>query len=179
LPSITYRLVRRAARFFFRVIGKNYYSQVPLGLLALNWIVQRVFRRSSEFPFSVHFTSWAAGYKGLILPENSESIKLSFAESGGCFISIADDTNLRIGEGTLWGSNVCIQTLNHDHYDRKKYIKKSIEIGKNCWLGSSVTICPGVVLGDNITVGANTVVTKSFPSSVLIGGCPARIIKNL
>ncbi|MEQ1734610.1 MAG: hypothetical protein ABL940_13115 [Bacteroidia bacterium] len=38
---------------------------------------------------------------------------------------------------------------------------------------------PGVTLGNNVTVGANSVVTKSFPSNVVIAGCPAKIIKYI
>ena len=62
--------------------------------------------------------------------------------------------------------------------NRTKHKLASVKIGKNCWIGNSVTILPGVELGDNVTVGANSVVTKSFPSNCVIGGCPAKIIKQ-
>ncbi|MBK9400940.1 MAG: hypothetical protein IPN36_08800 [Bacteroidetes bacterium] len=55
----------------------------------------------------------------------------------------------------------------------------SVRIGRKCWLGNGVVITAGVTLGDNVVVGANAVVTKSFPSNVVIGGVPARILKEV
>ena len=40
-------------------------------------------------------------------------------------------------------------------------------------------IMPGVTIGDNVIIGANAVVTHSFPNNVVIAGVPARIIKSL
>lgn len=45
-------------------------------------------------------------------------------------------------------------------------------------MGDKVTILPGVSLGDNIIIGANAVVTKSFPCNCVIAGNPAKIIKQ-
>jgi acetyltransferase-like isoleucine patch superfamily enzyme len=166
--------------FFYKTLLKReYYIPLDKSQLFINWMFQRVFRNNSKVPFSVSFTSTIYGFKNIILPKNSDSIKTSFAVSGGCYFGICDGTTLEIGENTLWAYNVCIQTSNHDLYDRNKYKLASIKIGKNCWIGNGVAILAGVELGDNVTIGANSVVTKSFPSNVVIAGCPARIIKNL
>lgn len=128
----------------------------------------------------MHYTSRIDGWNQIILPaENPDSVLISFAVSGGCYFTIFEGTTLTIGEGTLWAFNVCIQTGNHGLMNRNEYTYASVTIGKNCWLGNSVTILPGVSLGDNVTVGANSVVTKSFPSNVVIAGVPAKIIKEL
>ena len=79
---------------------------------------------------------------------------------------------------------VTIRDYNHDYLSKKEggllnILKESIVIGKNCWLGSKVTINSGISLGDNVVVGANSVVTKDFGSNLVIGGCPARILKKI
>ena len=147
--------------------------------MLINFIHQRIFRINCKVPFSVYFTNTIYGFENIILPQKADSIKLSFAISGGCFFTIFNGTTLEVGENTIWAHNVCIQTGNHDLYDRNLYNLKSVKIGKNCWLGNCVTILAGVEIGDNVTVGANSVVTKSFPSNVVIGGVPAKILKQI
>jgi acetyltransferase-like isoleucine patch superfamily enzyme len=165
--------------FFNKILKRPYYKKLPKGLLLLNFIYQRIFGINKSVPFSVYFTSSIYGFENIILPENDESIKISFTVSGGCFITVFKGTSLEIGENTIWAFNVCIQTGNHDLYDRTIYHTKSVKIGKNCWIGNGVTILAGVELGDNVTIGANSVVTKSFPSNVVIGGVPAKILKEI
>jgi acetyltransferase-like isoleucine patch superfamily enzyme len=53
-----------------------------------------------------------------------------------------------------------------------------ITLGKKVWLPWRVFILPGVEVGDNVVIGANSLITKSFPSNVLIAGSPAKIIKE-
>lgn len=81
------------------------------------------------------------------------------------------------------GPNVSIYTVNHALNSKDRYNGgvefKDVRIGNNVWIGGSVTICPGVTLGDNVVAAAGAVVTKSFCSNVLIGGNPAKIIRNL
>ena len=54
-----------------------------------------------------------------------------------------------------------------------------ITIGDNCWIGGGAIINPGVSLGNNVVVASGSVVTKSFGDNVIIGGNPAKIIKEL
>ncbi|WP_278853885.1 DapH/DapD/GlmU-related protein, partial [Thomasclavelia spiroformis] len=52
-------------------------------------------------------------------------------------------------------------------------------IGKKVWIGSHATILPGVTIGDNAIVAAGAVVTKDVPANTVVGGVPAKIIKNV
>jgi acetyltransferase-like isoleucine patch superfamily enzyme len=55
---------------------------------------------------------------------------------------------------------------------------KGICIGNNVWIGANCCVADGVTLGNDCIVGMGAVVTKNFPSGVIIGGVPARILKD-
>ena len=102
----------------------------------------------------------------------------NFYANFGCVI--LDCAPVTIGDDCMLAPNVQIYTASHplDPVARKKGIEfaKPINIGDNCWIGGSAVINPGVTLGDNVVVGAGSVVTKSFQSNVVIAGNPAHII---
>jgi carbonic anhydrase/acetyltransferase-like protein (isoleucine patch superfamily) len=162
-----------------KLYKRYFYFKLPKGLILLNFIVQRIFRLNSSCNFKVHFTSRIIGPQNIEFDPLDEAILISFATSGGCYFNAFNKTKITIGKGTIWANNVSILTGNHGTLDRSDYSYKDVRIGQNCWLGTGVTILPGVTLGDNVTVGANSVVTKSFGNNVIIGGCPARVIKEL
>lgn len=54
-----------------------------------------------------------------------------------------------------------------------------ITLEDNVWLGGSVTVCPGVTIGENSIIGAGAVVTRSIPANSIAVGNPARVIKAL
>jgi acetyltransferase-like isoleucine patch superfamily enzyme len=56
----------------------------------------------------------------------------------------------------------------------KKWIRRGTKIGNNCRIGSNVTLLP-VEIGDNVVIGAGSVVTKDIPSNSIVYGNPARI----
>ncbi|MDF1553858.1 MAG: acyltransferase [Deferrisomatales bacterium] len=51
-------------------------------------------------------------------------------------------------------------------------------LGKGCWLGANVTVLNSVVVGENSAVAAGAVVTKNVEKNTVVGGVPARLIKN-
>lgn len=100
----------------------------------------------------------------------------------GCMHSVI------IEDGTMIASGVFI--TDHFHGDissddlalrpeLRTLSYKPVHIGKNVWIGEHVSILPGVELGDGVIVGANAVVTHSFPPGSVIAGCPAKVIKSL
>jgi len=56
---------------------------------------------------------------------------------------------------------------------------KPVSIGNDVWIGGGAIICPGVSIGNGVVIGAGAVVTKSVPDNVVIGGNPAKIIKDI
>ena len=98
-------------------------------------------------------------------------------------VCILDVCKVKIGDNCLIAPQVGIYTACHP-IDRETRINglelgKPITIGNDCWIGGHAVINPGVTLGDNVIVGSGAVVTKSFPSNVIIAGNPAKIIKQL
>jgi acetyltransferase-like isoleucine patch superfamily enzyme len=91
---------------------------------------------------------------------------------------------LTIGDDCIIGPYFSCHPENHHFADPKKkirdqgVIRKGINIGNNCWIGSKVTVLDGVTIGNNCVIAAGSVVNKSMPSNVVIGGVPARIIRK-
>lgn len=96
---------------------------------------------------------------------------------------ILDVAEVRIGKNCMIAPQVAIYTATHPTKAEERYLGKEygkpITIGDNCWIGGHATINPGVTLGDNVVVASGAVVTKSFGDNVIIGGNPAKIIKDI
>ena len=103
-----------------------------------------------------------------------------FVNYNGMFL---DAGNITIGSNTLIGPNCSLYTPQHptDYMQRRKTIEMAlpITIGKDCWLGGNVTVCPGVTIGDRTVIGAGSVVTHDIPSDCMAAGNPCKVIKNL
>lgn len=97
----------------------------------------------------------------------------------GCHFQ--DPGGITLGDGTLLGNNVVLTTMNHDFDPEKRptTYPAPIVIGKNVWLGSSVTVVPGVEIGDGAIVAAGSVVTKSVPANTIVAGVPAQVIRKI
>lgn len=91
-----------------------------------------------------------------------------------------DQGGIYIGDGALIGHSAVLATLNHafEPERRADLCPKPIHIGKNVWLGARVTVLPGVTIGDGAIVAAGAVVTKDVPENAVVGGVPARVIKE-
>jgi len=94
-----------------------------------------------------------------------------------------DVCSVQLGNRVFIGPAVQIFTATHplDAKTRSAFWEsgKPINIGSDVWIGGGAIICPGVSLSDRVVVAAGAVVTKSFPSEVVIAGNPAKIIRYL
>ena len=90
--------------------------------------------------------------------------------------------NLRIGKHVNLSSNVSIYTEQHDYrdpmflYDNKR--NKAVEINDRAWIGSNVTILPGVKIGEGAVCCAGCVVTKDVAPYDVVAGIPAHKINT-
>ncbi len=104
---------------------------------------------------------------------------------------IGDGSNIggaggvEIDNDTFMGQYVTIHPENHGFDDPdtlfrlQPVTRKGIKIGKNCWIGSKVTITDGVTIGNNCVIAAGSVVTKDVESNSLAGGVPAKLIRKI
>lgn len=92
-----------------------------------------------------------------------------------------DHGGVTIGDDCQIGHNVVFATLNHGLApdDRKTTYPAPIVLGKNVWIGSNATILQGVTIGDNAIVAAGAVVTKDVAANTVVGGVPAKFIRNI
>jgi acetyltransferase-like isoleucine patch superfamily enzyme len=81
---------------------------------------------------------------------------------------------IHIGRDTYVTNNVTI--LTHDH--TRSTWNLDTRIGARCFIGNHAIIMPGIVIGDEVIVGAGSVVTRDVPSNCIVAGNPARIVKR-
>lgn len=101
-----------------------------------------------------------------------------FINSGCCF---QDQGGIEIGNNVLIGQQVVIATLNHDLNPQKRanMSPAQVKIGDGVWIGAHATILPGVTVGDGAVIAAGAVVTKDVPENTVVGGVPAKTIKQI
>lgn len=94
-----------------------------------------------------------------------------------------DCAKITFGNNVFIGPNCGFYTAGHplDYETRNKGLEfaKPIKIGDNVWFGGNVSVMPGVTIGDNVVIGAGSVVTKNIPSNVVAVGNPCKVLKNL
>lgn len=107
----------------------------------------------------------------------------------GEYCHITAINRIIIGDGLLTGRFVYIGDNAHgglswaeaDTPPHKRHLvsKGKIIIGRNVWIGDKVSIFCGVTIGDNVIIGAGSIVTHDIPSNCMAAGIPAKVIKSL
>lgn len=98
-------------------------------------------------------------------------------------LTMVDDTHIYVGDYTMFGPNVTVATAGHpimpELREKAYQYNFPIRIGRNCWIGAGALIMSGITIGDNVVVGAGSVVTKDLPSNVVAVGNPCRILREI
>lgn len=92
-----------------------------------------------------------------------------------------DQGGIRTGDNVLIGHRVTIATINHGFLPEERHIHNiaPVIIGNDVWIGAAATILPGVHIGDGAIIAAGSVVKKDVPCRTIVGGVPARVIREI
>jgi acetyltransferase-like isoleucine patch superfamily enzyme len=103
----------------------------------------------------------------------------------GRFTEFGAAGGIEIGNDVIAGSYISFHSENHNFSDSSLLIReqgvtsKGIKIGNNVWIGAKATFLDGAIIGNNCVVAAGAVVNGVFPNNVVIGGIPAKILKEI
>jgi acetyltransferase-like isoleucine patch superfamily enzyme len=118
---------------------------------------------------------WIAPGKNLILGDDVDlALGVILTTSGG----------VEIGDRTLVGYRAQIISANHVIPEGRGNIfgsghdKAKVTIGRDVWIGANSIILPGVTIGNGAIVAGGSVVNKDIPPFAIVGGVPAKIIKE-
>ncbi len=92
--------------------------------------------------------------------------------------------SISIGDDVFTGPYVYITDQNHSYTDvdmpvgRQWPVNSSVSVGPGTWLGTGAIVLPGSVIGRNVVVAAGAVVRGTVPDYAVVGGVPAKVIKE-
>jgi len=100
-----------------------------------------------------------------------------------CCVWASKNSKIILGNNLLMGPGVKLFSSNHKAalgkpMTEQGWVEKDISIGNDVWLGANSVVVGGVKIGDGVVVAAGAVVTKDIPDNVIVGGVPAKIIKE-
>ena len=164
----------------FKIIGENAYIQFPLYLFGgKNIIVGKNFSSDQRLRLDTFENFLGDKFNPEIVIGDNVNIQKD------CHIGAIN--KIIIGNNVLIASKVYISDHSHGEIStkalslppakRKLFSKGPVIIEDNVWLGEGVVVLPNVTIGGNSIVGANSVVTKSFPKNSVIAGNPAKLIR--
>ena len=165
LSSIPDKLVSRVREYLNEVrLGTNYQEKI---IQDGTWNVFQIDDRA-------HFVVGTN-----VICRNFENFHVSSGKvilHGGVFINNSCSFNcmerIEIGAGTMMGEGV--RFYDHDHIYTTETIEKwqwttaPIRVGRDCWIGSNVTILKGVTIGDNTIIGAGCLIRNDIPSNSVV-----------
>ena len=92
--------------------------------------------------------------------------------------SIVNHSDIDIGDDFISAGGLVLNSGSHDPVTLEP-VCDNIKIGNRVWCGQNVTILKGVEIGDDVVIGAGSLVLASVPSNSIVAGSPARLIRPL
>lgn len=125
----------------------------------------KMYESKSKFRKQLYYNKLQRKYSMLIAKNAKIGENILFAHLNG----------IVIGEGSIIGDNCIIYHQATIGQKDNKYPK----IGNNVIIYPGAKIIGDIIIGNNVVVGANSVVTKSIPDNCIVAGVPAKIIKKI
>ncbi len=158
------------------IINKHKFSQIKTGF------------NMNGLPPIIHGKGKIIAGKNLTLRSFSIPIEL-FADKNARIIigdnvfinngvTISAKKEIVIGNNTIIADQTTIYDTDWHSMDGEKTKISPIKIGNNVWIGAKAIILKGVIVGDNSIIGAGSVVTKNVLNNSIVGGNPAKFIRN-
>ena len=118
----------------------------------------------------IHIPAWSSLYIG-----QETWVGRDFTMEGNGKVFIGSNCDL--------GPTVTMTTGSHKIGDERRRAGEgfcgTINVENGCWLGNRCVILPDCTIGKSSVVAAGAIVTKNISENTLVGGCPAKIIRNL
>ena len=139
-------------------------------------LFQKYYRKSQER----HCTVLSIIYRCLFAYyKRKMHIEMHYSTQIGQGLYIGHPYGITINASTIIGKNCNIHKGVTIGQENRGSRKGTPIIGDNVWIGGGTTINPGVTIGNNVVISPGSVVVSDIPDGVLVGGNPAKIIRNI
>lgn len=170
ISSVSYRILDFLStllwRFNLKKIGKN--SKI-------------LFNTSIRYPGNIQIGSNSIIARGASLSTEISNATLVIGDNSQINRDVLIDYtgNVEIGSNVVISSNTIVYSHSHSYNPKSKPTPKPIRIEDNVWIGSGCYIMDSVeTIGNGALIASGSIVTKNVEPNTIVGGCPAKFIKN-
>lgn len=174
-----------------------YKNVIKIACLIFYYLIARHLPSSYEphsFGLSKPIRSFLCGYifdsagNNINIESNAyfgDGLGIRIGNNSGIGINCVIQRYVSIGNDVIMGRDVIIMTGEHNTANiavpinqQGNKIIKPVTINDDVYIGSRVIILPGVTIGHGSIIGAGAVVTKDIEPYSIVGGIPAKLIRN-